>query len=160
MTPTRSRAIQEALRTFVEADRARRNAIEHLLQMGAIRSRVAVADLGEAYAAAYYGVDLAPKGTPGYDLRVRRRRVQVKTLWCIERIRRIIGPLKEPYDILFAIRLDENCMPLEAIEVPRRVINDHLPRGGRLSWTLAMENDPRARRISADELMPRKHRLQ
>jgi len=63
------------------AERAQRAAIENLIGLGVVRSRVLVGDLGEQIAARYYGVELAPVFTPGYDLVDHHgRRVQVKTL--------------------------------------------------------------------------------
>lgn len=157
MVKTRSQSIQQALRDFAVADRARRDAVERLLGLGAIRSRSAVGDIGEGYAAAYYGVELAPPSTPGYDLKVRGKRVQVRTLRCTERnFRTTIGALKDAYDVLFAIRLDEDYLPIEAIHVPRPVVEERFPSGRRVTWTVGMSNDPRVRRISAEELLPRK----
>jgi hypothetical protein len=95
---------------LIAAERARREAIAELMKLGVIRSRSLVCDLGEAIAAAYYGVTLAPPATPGYDLETTDgRRVQVKTLRCTAtNVRNSIGVLREPYDVLFAIRLNED----------------------------------------------------
>jgi hypothetical protein len=64
-----------------------------------------------------------------------------------------MGVMKDPYDTLFAIRLDENFGPTLAIEVPRAVLEEHYPYGRRTSWTARLEGDKRVRRISAEELL-------
>ena len=147
-------AVEKALERLRKAERARRQAIRDLIALGAIRSWGLVADLGERLAADYYAVELAPPSTPGYDLVTRDgRRVQVRTLRVTpENQRASIPPLREPYDVVLAIRLDEDYSPLEGIEVPREVIEQHYGTG-RLSWTAKLANDPRTRRISAEELL-------
>ncbi len=64
------------------AERARREAINDLIRLGVIRSRRLVADLGEALAARYYGVQLAENTSQrGYNLVASDgRRVQVRAL--------------------------------------------------------------------------------
>src|SRR4051812_7992905 len=100
------------------AERERHAAIGDLKRLGVVRSRVLVGDLGEALAAAYYGADLAPQFTEGYDLIDRHgRRVQVKTLrGTPTRPRTIIGEIRQPCDVVLAIRLDFDYSPAEAIE--------------------------------------------
>ena len=49
------------------AERELRAAIEDLIRLGAIRSHVLVGDLGELIAARYYGVELPPPFTPGWQ---------------------------------------------------------------------------------------------
>jgi hypothetical protein len=100
--------IDAAMARLRAAERERRAAIEDLIQLGAIRSHVLVGDLGELAAARYYGVSLQSPFTPGYDLVDKRgRRVQVKTLRATPtRPRTIIGEVKDPCDVVFAIRLD------------------------------------------------------
>lgn len=123
------------------------------MDLGVIRSWGIVADYGETLAARYYGVKLAPPSTPGYDLIARDgRRVQVRTLRMTpENARASMGVLKEPYDVLLAIRVDQDYRPLYAIEVPRRVVEQHYPAGTRTTWTKKLEKD--AQRIEADELL-------
>jgi hypothetical protein len=93
-------------------------AIEDLIRLGAIRSDVLVGGLCELIAARYYGVSLPSSFTPGYDLIDKRgNRVQVKTLRATPtRPRTIIGDVKDPCDVLLAIRLDFDYAPTEAIE--------------------------------------------
>src|SRR3954447_24463745 len=61
----RTAAIAAAMQRLRRAERARRDAITDLRELGALRSRGLVADLGEGHAAAYYGAELAPPSTPG-----------------------------------------------------------------------------------------------
>jgi hypothetical protein len=150
--------IAAAMRRLREAERARRAAITELRALGALRSRGLVADLGERVAADYYGVALAPPSTPGYDLITRDgRKIQVRTLRSTPLNHRTsMGAMKEPYDTLLAIRLDEDYSPTLAIEVPRAVLETHYPHGTRTSWTERLERDQGVRRILPDELLGRR----
>jgi hypothetical protein len=146
------------MRRLCSAERARREAIDELIALGVVRSRRLVADIGEELAARYYGVELASNAnTPGYDLVTRDgRRVQVRTLRSEpHRERTIMGVMKEPYDVLFAVKLSVDYEPLRAIEVPRAVLERHYPHGARTSWTKRLESDPEVERISLDRLIPR-----
>lgn len=147
------------MRRLGTAARAHRDAIEELIRLGAVESRTLVGDLGERLAADYYGVNLEPaviKRGRGYDLHLwDGRRVEVKTLRCTpSNWRRSIGPLTGNYDLLFAIRLDEDYLPLEAIEVPRQVVEEHYPRGTRVTWTKKLEADARTRKVAGRYLDP------
>ena len=146
--------IDRAMERLRGAERERRAAIEELIRLGVVRSRVLVGDLGERVAADYYGVDLAPVFTPGYDLVDRRgRRVQVKTLRGTPTgPRTIIGAVNDPCDVVLAIRLDFDYTPLEAIEIPRAVAREFIGANGKLGWTARLASDNRVRRITADEL--------
>lgn len=145
--------LEEAMRKLVEADRARRSAVNDLKALGVVRSRSLVGDLGEVLAVRFYGVQLEPPSAPGFDLRTPGgQRVQVRTLRCTpENFRTTVGTPNGPYDLLFAIRLDEEYQPIEAIEVPREVIEEYFGKG-RVSWTRQLARHPRVRRISKMEL--------
>ena len=137
------------------AERERRAAIEDLIRLGAIRSHVLVGDLGELIAARYYGVELPPAFTPGYDLVDERgNRVQVKTLRATPtRPRRIIGEVKDVCDLVLAIRLDFDFAPTEAIEIPRAVAGLFVGKNGKVSWTAKLVSHPEVRDITAVELL-------
>lgn len=139
------------------AERERHAAIGDLVRLGAVRSRVLVGDLGEQMAAAYYGVELAPQFTPGYDLIDRQgRRVQVKTLrGTPTRPRTIIGTVNRPCDVLLALRLDFDYTPSEALEIPVEVAEAYVGKNGRVSWTHRLAHDPRVRRIQGSAFLPR-----
>jgi hypothetical protein len=139
---------------LVAADRARQDAIDELMKLGAIRSHSLVGDLGEALASSFYGVGLEPPSTPGYDLITPENlRVQVRTLRCSKHnFRTRIGRLREPYDVLLAIRLDEEYAPTEALEIPREVIEDQF-EDRTVTWTRRLASDPRVRRIAGPELL-------
>lgn len=143
------------MRKLAEADRARRIAIKELIELGVVRSRSLVGDLGEVVAARFYGVQLELPSTRGFDLRTRDgKRVPVRTLRCTpENYRTTVGTPNGPYDLLFAVRLDEEYRSMEAIEVPREVVEEYFG-GGRVSWTQRLAADPRVRRISKAELEP------
>jgi hypothetical protein len=148
-------AIEEVMERLRASERERLAAIEELKQLGAVRSKGLVADLGERLAAAYYGVQLAPPSTPGYDLATADgRKVQVKTLRSTPgNPRTSMGILKPPFDVLLAIRLDFDYRVERAIEVPKPVIERHYAAGTRTSWTRELEQDPDTRRIAAHELV-------
>jgi hypothetical protein len=143
-----------AMKRLQLAERVRRRAINDRLAPGVIRSRGMVGEQREALAAAYYGVPLAPASTPGYDLVTREgMRVQVKTLRGTPgNMRASIGWLTEPYDLMFAIRVDENHAATEAIEVPRAVVEELFGLGGRVTWLKRLADDARVRRIPARDL--------
>lgn len=146
---------EAAMRRLNAAERAKREAIRELIDMGAIRSWGLVADLGEAIAARYYGVNLAPPSTAGFDLMTKDgRRVQVRTLRMTpENARSTMGPMKEPYDVLMAIRLNADYSPLYAIEVSRQTLDELYPDGKRTTWTQTLERHPKTKRIEAEDLM-------
>lgn len=147
----------EAMERLCAAERARREAIDDLIRLGVVRSRRLVADIGEALAARYYGVPLATNAnTPGYDLvTTDGQRVQVRALRSEpHRERTLMGEMKEPYDVLFAVKLSVDFAPLRAIEVPRAVLERHYPHGSRTSWTKRLEHDSEVRRIGAADLSP------
>ncbi len=147
--------IDQAMKRLRAAERARRAAIDDLIRLGAVRSRVLVGDLGERIAAEYYGVELAPTFTPGYDLIDREgRRVQVKTLRATPTApRTIIGEVTYPCDVLLAIRLDFDYAPTEALEMPCEVAEEFVGKNGKVSWTNALVDDDRVRHITASELL-------
>jgi hypothetical protein len=147
--------LDQALSRLRRAERARRHAIAELIKLKAIRSKGVVADYGEALAARYYGVELAPPSTPGYDLITEDgRKVQVRTLrstpgnW-----RSSMGLMKEPYEALLAIRLDQDFGALGAFEVPRRILEQHYPPGTRTSLTKRLESDPGVTQIEPSDLL-------
>jgi hypothetical protein len=147
--------VDKALDRLRAAEAARREAVSELIQLGVIRSRGLVADYGEALAARYYGVELQPPSTPGFDLITRDGlRVQVRALRSTPgNYRRSMGFMKDPYDLLLAVRLDQDYRPIYAIEVPRDVLERHYAPGTRISLTNRLENDPGVRRIEAETLL-------
>jgi hypothetical protein len=118
--------------------RARREAIDDLIRLGVVRSRRLVADLGEEIAARFYGVRLADNANePGYDLIASDgRRVQVRALRSEpHRERTVMGVMRDPYDVLFAVKFTVDYDPMRAIEVAREILERHYPHGARTSWT-------------------------
>jgi hypothetical protein len=110
---------EQLLKRLVEFDQERRSIVGQLKTIGYIRGRGLVGEIGERLAAAWYGVGLAPPSQPGYDLTADGKRIQVRTLLMTpENHRTTLGTPREPFDVLFAIRLDDTYEPLEAIEVP------------------------------------------
>lgn len=150
---SRERAAMERLRA---AERERHAAIAELITLGVVRSHVLVGDLGERLAADYYGVDLATAFTPGHDLIDRKgRRVDVKTLHASPKgPRSIIGTLKEPCDLILALRLHYDYTPHEALEIPAAVAREFTGRNGKVSWTRALADDTRVLRIDGAGLKP------
>jgi hypothetical protein len=82
------------------------------------------------------------------------RRVQVETLRSTPtRPRTIIGEIKDPCDLVLAIRPDFDCAPTEAIEIPRDVADLFVGKNGKVSWTAKLVAHPRVRYITAEELV-------
>lgn len=148
--------VERAMQALRKAERARRRAINALIELGVVRSRTFVGDLGEQLVADYYGVDLEPPSTPGFDLCNRDgKRVQVRTLRSTtENYRTTIGYQKEPYDQLFVVRLDEDYRPTVGLEVARRAIKE-LFGDRRITWTRGLGHHPRTKRIGGDVLLRR-----
>ncbi len=147
--------ITEAMERLNAAERARQEAIEDLLRLGVVRSKRLVADLGEEIASRFYGVPLVDNANePGYDLIARDgQRVQVRAPRSTPtRERSVMGMMKEPYDVLFAVTLTVDYEPLRAIEVPRAVLERYYPHGSGAHWTKRLEADADVRRISGEEL--------
>lgn len=128
------------------------------MRLGWVRSRTLVGDIGERVAAGYYNVELEPIMQPGFDmLAPDGRRVQVRTLRSTSYLRTTIGYMHEPYDVLFALRLNEDFEPEEALEIPRAVV-DEMFGDSRVAWTNALAADPRVHRIDSRKLQGRTHR--
>jgi hypothetical protein len=147
--------IAQAMRQLRDAERQRREAIDALIALGAVRSKRLVADLGEEIAVRFYDVPLASNANePGYDLVTKEgRRVQVRALRSeSHRERTLMGVMKDPYDTLFAVKLSVDYEPLRAIEIPRAVLEKHYPHGRRVSWTKRLEFDPGVKRIIREDL--------
>jgi Family of unknown function (DUF6998) len=156
-TPDR-RKIARAMRRLCDAERERSEAIAELIDLGAIRGRAVVASLGEAIASVYYDAPLAPSKTqPGYDLITHDgRKVQVRALKHAlpGYERNLIGTMRDPYDTLFAVKLDaETFEPLRAIEVPRNVLEEYFPHGERVTWLASLEDDEDVKRIPGEQLL-------
>jgi hypothetical protein len=161
MPTDREKAIEKAMTKLRRAARAHREAVEELKQLGLVSSHGLVGALGERIAADYYRVKLDPASTrgKGYDLITRDgKRIEVKTLRTAgfrRSSRQRIGLLEGNYDRLLAIRLDAEYRPTEAIEVPRRIVEKHYPRGTVVTWSWKLEGDPTTRRITGEQLLAR-----
>lgn len=148
--------VERAMQALRKAERGRRRAIKELIQLGVVRSRTFVGDLGEQLVADYYGVDLEPPSTPGFDLRRKdKKRVQVRTLRSTsDNYRTTIGHQKEPYDFIFVLRLDEDYKPTVGLEVPRKAIKE-LFGDRRITWTRSLEQHASAKRVTGELLLRR-----
>ena len=143
--------LDDAMARLRAAERERRAAIDELIRLGAVCSHVLIGDLGELIAARYDGVPLLSPFTPGYDLVDRQgNRVQVKTLRATPtRPRTIIGEVRDPCDVVLAIRLDFDCAPTAALEIPRAVADQFVGKNDKVSWTHKLAAHPDVRHISA-----------
>lgn len=144
-------ALDDAMARLRAAERECRAAIDELIRLKAIRSQVLVGDLGELIAARY-SVTLPSPFTPGYDLVDRQgNRVQVKTRRATPtRPRKIIGEVRDPCDVVLAIRLDFDYAPTEALEIPRAVADKFVGKNGKVSWTHKLVAHPDVRHISIE----------
>ncbi|MEJ7786594.1 MAG: hypothetical protein WKF96_17470 [Solirubrobacteraceae bacterium] len=149
-----SAEIEAAFARLYAAGCERMKAIGELRRLGVIRSKVLVGDLGELVAANFYGGELAPVFTEGYDvLTPDGRRVEVKGMRGDEGKRTIICRQRLPAtcDVLFAVRFADDYTPLEALEVPRDVADDVYGDRG-VHWTGLLTRHDRVRVISGSEL--------
>lgn len=158
MSPAHRRKILLRCAAFATRSRQKRVAIDDLIDLGAIRGCGMPGDLGEAIAAAYYDVPLAANANnPGYDLVAKDgRQVQVRALRHSQphRERGLMGPMRDPYDVLFAVKLSpETFEPLRAIEVPRDVLEEYFKPGEKVWWSKELESDPDVKRIPGDQLL-------
>lgn len=86
-------------------------------------------DLAEAMVAAHYGAKPMPNSTPGFDLVVRKKRIQVKSRRRTERSRPshygVIRNLdKDPFDILVVVNLDEDFVVESAYRMSIDVVRE------------------------------------
>lgn len=120
------------------------------------RSRGLVGEYGELIVEALYGASAqrAPASQPGYDLDVEGLGlVQVKTLRSTPaNPRTSMGVLREPYDVLFALRLDVDYQPTAAWVLPRSAVEAVYPPGTRTSLTATLLRQCSVKEVSSDRL--------
>jgi hypothetical protein len=139
------------LKDLATCDAERRALISQLRERKYVRGRGLVGELGEWLAHCHYEVPLAPAGTPGYDLIHNGRRIQVRTVRSTPGNKRtVLGTMREPYDVLLALRFDEFFWVTGALEVPRAVLDALFPDGRRVTWTCALTDDPRTTALSTE----------
>jgi hypothetical protein len=146
--------IEAAFARLYAAECQRMSAIKQPRRLGAIRSKVLVGDLGELVAVNFYGGELAPVFTEGYDVRAPDgRRVQVKGMRGNQGKRTIVCRERLPTgcDLLFAVRFADDYTPLEALEVPRDVADELYGDRG-VHWTGRLTQHDRVRVIPGSEL--------
>lgn len=145
------------LRALGALDEARRGVIGRLLRRG-FRNRGFVGEYGELLAGELYPAsERAPASEPGYDLlaRIDDRvvQVQVKTVHDIGAYaRNSLGVMRDPYEVLLAIRLDPSFEPVAAIQAPREAVEEFYPPGTRVSWTQRLASHPAVHDISPARL--------
>ena len=137
--------------------------VELLTQLGTMgfRTRGFVGEYGELLAAAVYAVPLPASSLPGYDLEVPRLGlVQVKTLRSTPGNHRTsMGPMKDPYDILLAIRLSADYQPTAAWQMPRATVELTYPHGTRTSLTAKLLAGPNVVQIPEEQLVEAARRV-
>jgi hypothetical protein len=141
-------SVGDILKRLAVVDAERVALLTQLRTMG-FRSRGLVGEYGELLAAAIYDVPLPPSSPPGYDLEVPGMGlVQVKTLRSTATNRRTsMGVMKDPYDVLLAIRLDANYQVECAWQVPRTTVELIYAHGSRTSLTAKLLAGPDVVRI-------------
>ena len=104
---------------------------------------------------------LPTSSQPGYDLEVPRLGlVQVKTLRSTPANRRTsMGPMKDPYDVLLAIRLNADYRPTAAWQIPRSTIELTYPYGTRTSLTAKLLAGPDVAQIPEEQLVEAARRV-
>jgi hypothetical protein len=138
-TGSPARSLAAILEDLAKCDAKRRTLIAELRKERYVRGRGLVGELGEWLAGRYYRVDLARASTPGYDLVHNGLLIQVRALRSTPEHRRtVLGHMREPYDVLLALRFDESYRVTDALEVPRAVLDELFPNGRRVTWTRAL----------------------
>jgi hypothetical protein len=148
------RAVGDVLERLAVVDAERLELIATLRTLG-FRSRGFVGEYGELIACALYpGSRLASPSQAGYDLVVEGLGlVQVKTLRSTPANHRTsMGIMRDPYDMLFALRLDVAFKPVSAWEIPRAAVEAVYPHGTRTSLTQRLVADATVREIEPDRL--------
>ena len=148
------RTVGEVLERLAAVDAERLALIATLRSLG-FRSRGFVGEYGELIACALYpGSRLAPPSQAGYDLVVDGLGlVQVKTLRSTPTNHRTsMGVMRDPYDVLFALRLDVAFRPVAAWEIPRAVLEAAYPHGTRTSLTQRLVSGATVRAIEPHRL--------
>jgi hypothetical protein len=147
-------SVGDILKRLGVLDAERIELLTQLRTMG-FRSRGLVGEYGELLAASLYDVSLPVTAPPGYDLEVPGLgRVQVKTLRSTATSRRTsMGPMKDPYDVLLAIRLDAEYRPTAAWQIPRTTIELIYPHGTRTSLTARLLSGPDVVAIPSERLL-------
>jgi len=136
--PRSGRAV---LAELADLDRRRRSLIGEFQVAAGIRGRGMVGALGEWIAARYYDVELAPVNNRGYDLITKdSRRVQVRTIRSTpENHRYVLGKMREPYDVLLAIRFDQDFVVTDALEADHDAIENAFDDRS-VTWSTDLED--------------------
>lgn len=145
--------VGDILKRLAVLDSERVGLLTQLRTMG-FRSRGLVGEYGELLAAAHYHVSLSVSSKPGYDLEVPGLGlVQVKTLRSTPSNRRTsMGPMKDPYDVLLAIRLNADYHAEAAWQIPRATVELVYPHGTRTSLTAKLVAGPSVVCITREQL--------
>lgn len=147
--------VGDILRRLAEIDAERIALISSLRAMG-FRSRGLVGEYGELVAEALYGARArrAAPSQPGYDLQVDGLGlVQVKTLRSTPtNPRASMGVLREPYDVLHALRLGVSYEPTGGWLIPRRAVEAVYAPGKRTSLTATLLRQRGVEEISTSSL--------
>jgi hypothetical protein len=137
--------------------------IELLAQLRTMdfRSRGLVGEYGELLAAAVYNVPLPAWSKPGYDLECRALvSFRSRHLRSTPGNRRMsMGPMKDPYDVLLAIRLDADYEPEAAWQIPREIVELIYPHGTRTSLTAKLVAGPSVVFIAKEQLVAAARRV-
>ena len=147
--------VRDILRRLAAIDAERIDLISSLSAMG-FRSRGLVGEYGELVAEALYGASArrAAPSQPGYDLQVEGLGlVQVKTLRSTPaNPRASMGVLREPYEVLLALRLGVGYEPTGAWLIPRRAVEAVYAPGKRTSLTATLLRQRGVEAISMSSL--------
>jgi N-formylglutamate deformylase len=135
------------------AERERNAATDELRLLGAQLSGQLAPNVGRLVAARHYGIDLFSLHDYGPMIDRRGRRIHVATLRGKPlRVRNTIGRISEDFDEIFAVRLNYDLSPREAIIIPREVALAERGPSGTLSISNRVMGHQDVIHLSACEL--------
>jgi hypothetical protein len=137
--------------------------MSELFERGVVRSgNNPISDMAERLIADYYGVERQPANNKSFDVLTKDgTKIQVKALRRTRASRRNLSALRTlDFDYVAAVIFENDMRLSEAVFVPLDAVRDHMGwsntwNAHRLSVTKKLLNDPRVRRIPADELVGR-----
>ena len=108
-----------------------------------------IADVAETVVVEHYGGERAPPNTRGWDVRVGRRRLQVKALRQARRKRSQLSPIRsEDYDAVVVVVFDAELHVKEIWEIPRRAVPEVSRRSDWVNGRLPSLNRIRGHRLA------------
>lgn len=137
--------------------------MSELFERGVVRSgNNPISDMAERLIADYYDVERQPANNKSFDVVTKDgTKIQVKALRRTRASRRNLSALRTlDFDCVAAVIFENDMRLSEAVFVPLDAVREHMGwsntwNAHRLSVTKKLLNDPRVRRVPADQLVRR-----